>query len=217
MNAYISHDDADEALAKARSEIEFLHGKSSDSMAPLLERMTKGKQLGMNDLDGHIRLYADLRNAYTIAANLGREADFSFETIRKLVRSRLDHLSTAYFTKDQKHMTKHQRHLHFEDLLSFIGQWVMVLTSKGNPQEGSTSRVAALGAEMGVVGETPSLSQSPPRRPPSHPLSCHLPGPLTPKSPPLNPSPCARSVQGSTWCGSARSWLPSQWGTVPEN
>ena len=175
VNAYISHEDADEALAKARSEIEFLHGKSSDSMAPLLERMTKGKQLGVNDLNGHIRLYADLRNAYTIAANSGREADFSFETIRKLVRSRLDHLSTAYFTKDQKHMTKHQSHLHFEDLLSFIGQWVMVLTSKGNPQEGSTSRVAALGAEVGVAGEAPGPFQSPqeppqgaPQRPPPH-------------------------------------------------
>ena len=169
VNAYISHEDADEAYAKARSEIEFLHGKSSDSMAPLLERMAKGKQLGMHDLEGHIRLYADLRNAYTIAANSGRESDFSFETIRKLVRNRLDHLSTAYFTKDQKHVTKHQRHLHFEELLTFIGQWVMVLTSKGAPQEGSTSKVAALGAEVGTVGEAPTPTQAP-QPPPWSPL-----------------------------------------------
>ena len=34
INAYISQEDAAEAYAKARSEIEFIHGKSNDSISP---------------------------------------------------------------------------------------------------------------------------------------------------------------------------------------
>ena len=115
------------------------------------------------------------------------------------MRSRLDHLSTAYFTKDQKHMTKHQSHLHFEDLLSFIGQWVMVLTSKGNPQEGSTSRVAALGAEVVVVGEAPSLSQGPrepPQEAPQPPPLMSFARAADPKVSPPKPQPVCSFCSG---------------------
>ena len=213
VSAYISHEDPDEAYARARAEIGFLYGKSGDSMAPLLEGISGGDQLGVHDLDGHIQLYAELRNAFTTASGSGRVADFSFEAIRKLVRGRLDHMSTAYFTKDQKCVAKQQRHLHFEELLSFIGQWVMVLSSKGAPQGGPASGVAV----RGLGGEGPVGAPSRPRLHPVEPSSPPCEGPLTPSdaADPVGSPPGSNSfvpfVGAITRPFSAKAWRGCQW------
>ena len=174
ITAYIAQEDAAKAYAKARSEIEFLHGCRGDSIVPLLERLSKGKQLPANDVDAHVILYAELRNLHTTASNAGNTADFSRETIRKIVRNRLDHLANSFFTKDQKSVVKHSRHLDFEEMMDFIRNWIAILNSKGAPLNQSTVKVAALenvgdGEKMGPLtfAQKANPTTSPPKQQPT--------------------------------------------------
>ena len=79
INSYVSGSNADENLAMAKSELDRLYKGSKDTLATIIQGLLRGDPIKPNDYNGHIKLYASLKNARAAADTIGAQSSFMDE------------------------------------------------------------------------------------------------------------------------------------------
>ena len=90
ISAYVTELCADTGYTKARSQLQEIFGGSSDSIIPLMEQLTSGKQIGKNDLDAHLSFLSNLLVAEASTQQMGQRGNLdNRDRIAKIIESRL--------------------------------------------------------------------------------------------------------------------------------
>ena len=131
-NHYMSQD-KEMALALAKSELESIYKESQDSFDAAIAQITKGKQLHKNDYNGHISLYAQLREAQMVVGASTCSSEFNRrDVIRNILNSRIAHLKQRFWREDQKCHRASGRFFNFNDLLIELNAWIAILRAQGD-------------------------------------------------------------------------------------
>merc|ERR1711888_49174 len=99
--AYVTDPCADTGYAKVRSSLQELFGGTSDSIIPLMEQLVNAKQIGKNDLDGHLQFLSDLLVAEATAQQIGQRGQLdNRDRIAKIIEARMVYYADEYYEKD---------------------------------------------------------------------------------------------------------------------
>ena len=162
-------DDPEGNYAKARSKLDQLFRLHRDSFSATVEQITKGKQLAPLDYKGHLALFAELSQAYSMVNSTGNEAEFDRrDVVRKIVNRRLEHYSTKFWVKDEKKIRQTGKGMSFEDLLDELQKWMVVLINRGvnekQHEEHNSSNNDNGGKQTARVNATTSRGKGGPRQ-----------------------------------------------------
>ena len=124
-------EDPDVALAIAKSELDKLFKGSKDTVTAIIQSIVKGKQLDENDHGGHLKLYAELKDARAVAKATGSGTEFNrSEVAKQIVNARLSHMANRYFLNADQQLRISGRESNIDDLMKDIDSWMTVLRSK---------------------------------------------------------------------------------------
>ena len=128
----MGRNDPDGNLQKAKSQLDMLFRHHRDSFTSTVRKITKGKQIGQNDYQAHLDIFAELVEAQAMVNATGNSTEFHRrDVIQDIINSRLDHLSTKFWTEDEKRFRETGKAFTFDDLLTEVQKWLVILGNKG--------------------------------------------------------------------------------------
>ena len=155
-------DDPEGAYERARNELDILFGRNDDATVSLLNLVETGKEIGINDREGHVKFYAQLRAALATAEAADCESEFDRQDVmRKVIDKKVPHLKEKFRKKDEKARARREPRPLFKDLLELIRFRANLLNAAGG-QKGATAKIAAAALEEEAPA-TPAAPQEKPR------------------------------------------------------
>ena len=145
--SYVAGGNADENLAFAKSELDRLYKGSKDTLSTVIQSILKGDPIKQNDYNGHIKLYASLKNAGALANAVGSQNQFmDSKTVINVVTARLPHMADRFLLHAEQQRSIAQRNVDFSDLKKHMDSWIWVLQQKypDGQQEQKKANVAAV-------------------------------------------------------------------------
>ena len=170
--SYVTGKNPDENLAFAKSELDRLYKGSKDTFASVIQSILKGDPVKQNDYNGHIKLYASLKNAIALSNVVGPQGQFmDSKTVINIVTARLPHMADRFLLHAEQLKSISQRGVNFDDLKKHMDSWIWVLQQKfpDGQQEQKKANVAAVSsAPQQRNGQKQTFSQrlvdSPPKQ-----------------------------------------------------
>ena len=108
--SYVTGRNPDENLAFAKSELDRLYKGSKDTLASVIQSILKGDPVKQNDYNGHIKLYASLKNAGALADVVGSQNQFmDSKTVINIVTARLPHMADCFLLHTEQQRSIAQR------------------------------------------------------------------------------------------------------------
>ena len=145
--SYVSGSNEDENLAFAKSELDRLYKGSKDTFASVIQSILKGDPIKQNDYNGHIKLYASLKNADALANVVGSQSQvMDAKTVINIVNARLPHMADRFLLHAEQQRSIAHRNVDFSDLKKHMDSWIWVLQQKfpDGQQEQKKANVAAV-------------------------------------------------------------------------
>ena len=178
--SYVAGGNADENLALAKSELDRLYKGSKDTLSTVIQSILKGDPIKQNDYNGHIKLYASLKNAGALANAVGSQNQFmDSKTVINVVTARLPHMADRFLLHAEQQRSIAQRNVDFSDLKKHMDSWIWVLQQKfpDGQQEQKKANVAAVSsAQQQRSNQKQTFSQklveSPPKKQHAIPPTC---------------------------------------------
>ena len=139
--AYVTEPCADTGYAKARSQLQEIFGGTSDSVIPLMEQLTSGKQIGKNDLEAHLSFLSDLLVADATSQQMGQRGNLdNRDRIAKIIESRLKYYAEKYYELDIDLRLELPKGFDFNKLRETVNKQIKILQQRqlmtgGQPQQ----------------------------------------------------------------------------------
>ena len=170
--SYVTGKNPDENLAFAKSELDRLYKGSKDTFASVIQSILKGDPIKQNDYNGHIKLYASLKNAIALANVVGPQGQFmDSKTVINIVTTRLPHMADRFLLHAENLRSTSERNVSFDDLKKHMDSWIWVLQQKfpdGQQEQKKASVAAVSSAPQQRNGQKQTFSQrlveSPPKQ-----------------------------------------------------
>ena len=151
VDSFSANKNAEEAYAKARSQLDTLYGSTCDSILPLVRQISMGKPIAESDLEGHVTLLTKLITAESTASEIGQLDQLDRrDNIADIAERRVRHIAKQVWQKDED-LKEEGRKFNFTDLKRLIQRQINILTTKNTlvtPYSTSDNpvKVAATGA-----------------------------------------------------------------------
>ena len=131
ISAYVTEPCADTGYAKVRSSLQELFGGTSDSIIPLMDQLVNARQIGRNDLDGHLQFLSDLLVAEATAQQLGQQGQLDDrDRIAKVIEARMSYYAKEYYEKDWDLKAATGQGFDFDKLRYAVKRHIMILKQK---------------------------------------------------------------------------------------
>ena len=172
ISSYVAGNNPDESLAYAKSELDRLFKGSKDTFASLIQSILKGDPIKQNDYNGHIKLYAALKNASALADVVGSQDQFmDSKTVINVVTARLPHMADRFLLHAEQQRSIAHRSVNFDDLKKHMDSWIWVLQQKfpdGQHEQKKVNVAAVSSAPQQRTNQKQTFSQrlvdSPPKQ-----------------------------------------------------
>ena len=132
IDAHIASPDAGDGYQRARSEIAFLFGGSSNSILPALRDIIDGPQVIESDAEAHLQLYAKLVKVESLAAVTSQQQQLNHsDNLAEIVENRLAYSAKDWWLKDLRRIEEGMRNSFF-DLKKLMQDAIHILRSRQN-------------------------------------------------------------------------------------
>ena len=133
IDAHIACPDAGDEYQKARSEIAFLFGGSSNSILPAIREIIDGPQVLENDTKAHLQLYAELVKLQSLADVTLQQSQLNHaDNLAEIVENRLAYTANEWWQKDLRRQEDEGRRNSFVDLKKLMQDAIYILRSRQN-------------------------------------------------------------------------------------
>ena len=133
IDAHIACPDAGDEYQKARSEIAFLFGGSSNSILPAIREIIDGPQVLENDVKAHLQLYAELVKLQSLAVVTSQQSQLNHaDNLAEIVESRLAYTANEWWQKDLRRQEEEGLRNSFVDLKKLMQDAIHILRSRQN-------------------------------------------------------------------------------------
>ena len=133
IDSYIACPDAGDGYQRARSEIAFLFGGSSNSILPALREIIDGPPVLENDAEAHLQLYAELVKVQSLAAVTSQQQQLNHsDNLAEIVESRLAYAAKDWWQKDLRRQEEEGLRNSFFDLKKLMQDAIHILRSRQN-------------------------------------------------------------------------------------
>merc|ERR1739842_6339 len=161
----------DKAIAyrAARFQMDKLFKASVNTLQVIIADLAKGKQIGEEDVQGHVEIYADLCEAKSVIDETMKSRTYDeSDVIRRVLEARLMHLANRFWRKNDEQLLLTGTQLGLDDLITELTGWMSILSNRGiQAKPAATSKIAATTAASGTSSPPASyaqrLSTSPPK------------------------------------------------------
>ena len=121
ISKYLRRDDHEKALEEAIEKLEYEHGNKATTAEEMLEELLKGKTIENNDAVGMNMAISKLEEAFFLAVETDRDADFNRKSLfRTILSNMFPHLRNRWATEVAKAQTRGKTMDKFEDFLAFL-------------------------------------------------------------------------------------------------
>ena len=129
--SYAAFDDADIAFQGVISELGFIYGGNTESMAPIINELKAGKTVPKNDHKAHIMFYSELVRVESHARAMRQIHQLNnFDTLAEIVESRLKHAANKWWQEDLKCQQDGSPRQNFDSLKKIVQDSIFILGSR---------------------------------------------------------------------------------------
>ena len=133
IDAHMACPDAGDEYQKARSEISFLFGGSSNSILPAIREIIDGPQVIESDAEAHLQLYAELVKVESLAAVTSQQQQLNHsDNLAEIVENRLAYSAKDWWLKDLRRQEEEGLRNSFFDLKKLMQDAIHILRSRQN-------------------------------------------------------------------------------------
>ena len=161
------------AYRTARFQMDKLFKANINTLQTIITDLAKGKQIGEEDVQGHVEIYADLCEAKSVIDETMKTRTYDEgDVVRRVLEARLTHLANRFWRKNDEQLLLTGTQLGLDDLINEVTSWVSILSNRGiTAKPAMTSKIAATTATSGTPLPAASyaqrLSTSPPKQQPT--------------------------------------------------
>ena len=133
IDAHIACPDAGDEYRRARSEIAFLFGGSSNSILPALKEIIDGPQVMESDAEAHLQFYAELVKVESLAAVTSQQQQLNHsDNLAEIVENRLAYSAKDWWLKDLRRQEEEGLRNSFFHLKKLMQDAIHILRSRQN-------------------------------------------------------------------------------------
>ena len=133
IDAHIACPDAGDSYRRARAEIAFLFGGSSNSILPALREIIDGPQVIESDAEAHLQLYAELVKVESLAAVTSQQQQLNHsDNLAEIVENRLAYSAKEWWQSDLRRQEEEGLRNSFFDLKKLMQDAIHILRSRQN-------------------------------------------------------------------------------------
>ena len=123
IETYAAFPDASRAYQQVRAELEKVFGAKSDSVVPIVRKLTSGAVIKDGDHAAHLNFFTQLVSADATATTL-RQRDLldRFDYCGAIIEKRLPHLAERWWRKDQEKELETGNGFGFDELKAFVSE-----------------------------------------------------------------------------------------------
>ena len=133
IDAHMACPDAGDEYQKARSEISFLFGGSSNSILPAIRGIIDGPQVIESDAEAHLQLYAELVKLQSLAAVTSQQQQLNHsDNLAEIVENRLVYSAKDWWLKDLRRQEEEGLRNSFFHLKKLMQDAIHILRSRQN-------------------------------------------------------------------------------------
>ena len=133
IDAHIACPDAGNEYQRARSEIAFLFGGSSNSILPALKEIIDGPQVMESDAEAHLQFYAELVKVESLAAVTSQQQQLNHsDNLAEIVENRLAYSAKEWWQSDLRRQEEEGLRNSFFDLKKLMQDAIHILRSRQN-------------------------------------------------------------------------------------
>ena len=133
IDAHIACPNAGDGYQKARSEIAFLFGGSSNSILPAIREIIDGPPVLEGDAEAHLRLYAELVKLESLAVVTNQQQQLNHsDNLAEIVENRLVYTANKWWQKDLRRQEEEGLRNSFIDLKKLMQDAIHILRCRQN-------------------------------------------------------------------------------------
>ena len=133
IDAHIACPNAGDEYLRAKTEIAFLFGGSSNSILPAIRDIIDGPQVVESDAEAHLHLYAELVKVESLAAVTSQQQQLNHsDNLAEIVENRLAYLAKEWWQKDLRQQEERRVRNSFFDLKKLMQDAIHILRSRQN-------------------------------------------------------------------------------------
>ena len=133
IDAHIACPDAGDGYQRARSEIAFLFGGSSNSILPEIREIIDGPQVPEGDAEAHLQLYAELIKVESLATVTSQQQQLNHsDNLAEIVENRLAYSAMDWWQKDLRRQEELGLRNSFFHLKKLMQDAIHILRSRQN-------------------------------------------------------------------------------------
>ena len=138
----------------------------------IIADLVKGKQIGEEDVEGHVEIYTDLCEAKAVIDETMKTRTYDeSDVVRRVLEARLTHLANRFWRRNDEQLLFSGTQLGLDDLIMELTKWMSVLSNRGITTKAATTKIAAAavtsGTPLPATSYAQRLTSSPPKQQPT--------------------------------------------------